>query len=70
MRIDGNETEKAAMREFHLGNRKEGLRLQEEKHAVIMATARNAWRFTGRMESTFQTVCVPCSMKKSVCSPA
>ncbi len=30
MRIDGNETEKAAMREFHLGNRKEGLRLQEE----------------------------------------
>lgn len=30
MKIDGNETEKAAMREFHLGNRREGLRIQEE----------------------------------------
>lgn len=30
MIIDGNEIEKAAMREFHLGNRKEGLRIQEE----------------------------------------
>ena len=30
MVIDGNETEKEAMRQFHLGNRKEGLRIQEE----------------------------------------
>lgn len=30
MKIDGNETEKAAMREFHRGNRAEGLRIQEE----------------------------------------
>ena len=30
MIIDGNETEKAAMAEFHKGNRAEGLRIQEE----------------------------------------
>ena len=30
MIIEGNEKEKAAMAEFHKGNRKEGLRLQEE----------------------------------------
>lgn len=30
MIIDGNEIEKAAMKEFHRGNRKEGLRIQEE----------------------------------------
>lgn len=30
MLIDGNEIEKRAMKEFHLGNRKEGLRIQEE----------------------------------------
>ena len=30
MIIDGNETEKRAMVEFHKGNRKEGLRIQEE----------------------------------------
>ena len=30
MIIDGNEIEKIAMKEFHLGNRKEGLRIQEE----------------------------------------
>ena len=30
MIIDGNEIEKAAMKEFHKGNRAEGLRLQEE----------------------------------------
>ena len=30
MIIDGNEIEKAAMAEFHKGNRKEGLRIQEE----------------------------------------
>ncbi len=30
MIIDGNEIEKKAMKEFHLGNRKEGLRIQEE----------------------------------------
>ncbi len=30
MVIDGNEIEKKAMRQFHLGNRKEGLRIQEE----------------------------------------
>lgn len=30
MIIDGNEKERAAMREFHKGNRQEGLRLQEE----------------------------------------
>ena len=28
--IDGNETEKHAMQEFHKGNRAEGLRIQEE----------------------------------------
>lgn len=30
MIIEGNEIEKRAMKEFHLGNRKEGLRIQEE----------------------------------------
>ena len=30
MKIEGNEIEKAAMAEFHKGNRAEGLRLQEE----------------------------------------
>lgn len=30
MIIDGNETEKHAMQEFHKGNRAEGLRIQEE----------------------------------------
>ena len=30
MIIDGNEIEKAAMKEFHKGNRKEGLRIMEE----------------------------------------
>ena len=30
MKIDGNEIEKAAMEEFHKGNRAEGLRIQEE----------------------------------------
>lgn len=30
MIIDGNEIEKRAMEEFHKGNRKEGLRIQEE----------------------------------------
>ena len=30
MIIDNNETEKRAMKEFHLGNRKEGLKIQEE----------------------------------------
>ena len=30
MNIDNNETEKRAMAEFHQGNRKEGLRTQEE----------------------------------------
>lgn len=30
MKIDGNEIEKAAMKEFHKGNRTEGLRIQEE----------------------------------------
>lgn len=30
MIIDGNEKEKAAMVQFHKGNRKEGLRIQEE----------------------------------------
>lgn len=30
MIIDGNEKEKAAMREFHKGNNEEGSRLQEE----------------------------------------
>lgn len=29
MIIDGNQTEKAAMKEFHHGNRAEGLRIQE-----------------------------------------
>ena len=29
MIIDGNEIEKAAMKEFHKGNRKEGLRIQK-----------------------------------------
>lgn len=30
MVIEGNEIEKRAMKEFHLGNRSEGLRIQEE----------------------------------------
>lgn len=30
MIIDGNEIEKAAMEQFHMGNRAEGLRIQEE----------------------------------------
>ena len=30
MQIDNNEIEKRAMMEFHRGNRKEGLRIQEE----------------------------------------
>lgn len=30
MIIDNNETEKRAMKELHLGNRKEGLKIQEE----------------------------------------
>lgn len=30
MKIEGNEIEKEAMRQFHLGNRQEGLRIQEE----------------------------------------
>ena len=30
MIIEGNEKELAAMKEFHKGNRQEGLRLQEE----------------------------------------
>lgn len=30
MKIDGNEIEKAAMKEFHRGNRAQGLRIQEE----------------------------------------
>lgn len=35
MIIDGNEIEKAAMTEFHKGNRKEGLRIQEEFAAAF-----------------------------------
>ena len=34
MIIEGNEKEKAAMAEFHKGNRKEGLRLQEESMII------------------------------------
>lgn len=30
MRIEGNETEKRAMEEFHRGNREKGLEIQEE----------------------------------------
>lgn len=30
MKIDGNELEKAAMKQFHAGNRAEGLRIQEQ----------------------------------------
>lgn len=30
MIIDGNPVEKAAMEQFHQGNRKEGLKIQEE----------------------------------------
>ena len=30
MIIDGNPIEKAAMKQFHKGNRQEGLRIQEE----------------------------------------
>ena len=37
MIIDGNEIEKAAMKEFHKGNRKEGLRIQEECVAIHRA---------------------------------
>ena len=35
MIIEGNEKEKAAMAEFHKGNQKEGLRLQEEFAAAF-----------------------------------
>lgn len=35
MKIEGNGTEKEAMRQFHLGNRQEGLRLQEEFAAAF-----------------------------------
>ncbi|HIY03269.1 MAG TPA: LPS biosynthesis protein [Candidatus Blautia faecipullorum] len=35
MIIDGNEIEKRAMEEFHKGNRKEGLRIQEEFAAAF-----------------------------------
>ena len=37
MIIEGNEKEKAAMAEFHKGNRKEGLRLQEEFAAASVS---------------------------------
>lgn len=40
MKIEGNEKEIAAMREFHRGNRAEGLRLQEE----FAAEFREAYR--------------------------
>ena len=64
MIIEGNQKELDAMKEFHKGNRKEGLRLQEEfaaefreeKPAAITVTARSVWRYTGRIRSTFQTV--------------
>ena len=77
MNIDNNETEKRAMAEFHKGNRKEGLRIQEEfasafrteyaqkdhcpcrKPAVITATAKNVWRFTGLIRNMFPTACAP-----------
>ena len=70
MIIEGNQKELDAMKEFHKGNRKEGLRLQEEfaaefreeykdkdhcpckRPAAITATARSAWRSTGRIRST------------------
>ena len=35
MIIDGNEKERAAMEQFHKGNREEGLRLQEEFAAAF-----------------------------------
>ncbi len=73
MIIDGNEIEKRAMEEFHKGNRKEGLRIQEEFAAafrteyaqkdhcsctvVIMETARNASPFTEPIRNMCQTVC-------------
>ena len=71
MIIDNNETEKRAMKEFHLGNRKEGLKMPiritapAQKHADITATARNALPYTGRTRSMCQTVCARSLIKKS-----
>ena len=68
MIIEGNQKELDAMKEFHKGNRQEGLRLQEEfaaefreeykdkDHCPITATARSAWRSTGHIRSMSQTV--------------
>ena len=41
MIIDGNEKERAAMEQFHKGNREEGLRLQEEFAAAFREEYKN-----------------------------
>ena len=46
MIIDGNEIEKRAMEEFHKGNRKEGLRIQEE-FAAAFRTESLSWKLQG-----------------------
>ena len=76
MMIENNPKELAAMKEFHKGNRPEGLRLQEEfaaefreeykdtapvkKPAAITGTAKNAWQFTEPTRNMCQTACGPC----------
>ena len=54
MIIEGNQKELDAMKEFHKGNRQEGLTAR--KPAVITATARSAWRSTARIRSMSPTV--------------
>ena len=80
MIIDNNETEKRAMKEFHLGkvlkSRKNlpllfaqsmpiRITAPAQKHADITATARNALPYTGRTRSMCQTVCARSLIKKS-----
>ena len=72
MIIENNPKELEAMKEFHQGNRQEGLRLQEEfvaefriekkiialvkKRVVIMATVKSVWQFTELIRNMFPIV--------------
>ena len=54
MIIEGNEKEKAAMAEFHKGNRiKRKITVRVKRPAVIMETVKSAWQFTGHIRSMF-----------------
>ena len=68
MKIDGNEIEKAAMKEFHKGNRRNlprnsarnmrtRITVHVRKHADITATVKNVLRSTGRMGNMCPVVC-------------